>query len=97
VIWSATLSGFAASTELESTEDLAPGEQRPREGGPGGIEGEQFMKKWATLAITAFGGATLFQSGCLGDFWQGLWGRGWPTDNLWINVGWDVLNEELFG
>jgi hypothetical protein len=55
------------------------------------------MKKWVILAAAAFGGGTLFQSGCLGGFWDGLLGRGWPTHNLWINVGWDVLNEELFG
>jgi hypothetical protein len=55
------------------------------------------MKKWATLSAAAFGGATLFQNGCLSDFWDGMWGRGWPTDNLWLNIGWDVLNEELFG
>jgi hypothetical protein len=53
--------------------------------------------KLVTLSAMLFGGATVFQSGCLGDFWQGLWGRGWPTDNLWWNVAIDVLNEELFG
>lgn len=65
-------------------------------------------KKWATMMAVTFGGGTLFHSclggfgglgggGGFGDFWEGFWGRGWPTDNLWINIGWDVLNEELFG
>lgn len=53
--------------------------------------------KWAALATAVFGGGMLFQSGCLSDFWSGIFNRGWPTHNLWINIGWDVLNEELFG
>lgn len=54
-------------------------------------------KKWLTLSALLFGGGTLFQSGCLGQFWDGFWNTGWPTDNPWINIGIDVLNEELFG
>lgn len=63
-------------------------------------------KKWLTLSAALFGGATLFQGGCLGfggfdgflgDFWSGFWNTGFPTDNQWINIGLDVLNEELFG
>jgi len=53
--------------------------------------------KWAALA---FGGATVMAwggSGCLGPVWQGFWNTGWPTDNRWLNLGIDVLNEELFG
>lgn len=53
--------------------------------------------KWLTLSAALFGGATLFQSGCLGDFWAGFWNSGWPTDNRWLNIAIDVLNEELFG
>ncbi len=54
-------------------------------------------KKWIALATMAFGGATLFQNGCLGDVWQGFLNDGWPTNNRWINIAVDVLNEELFG
>lgn len=53
--------------------------------------------KWFTLAASLFGGSTLFQNGCLGDFWGGLWNTGWPADNRILNVAIDVLNEELFG
>jgi hypothetical protein len=54
--------------------------------------------KLMTLAALMCGGATLFQS-CLGGggFWEGMFGRGWPTNNLWLNIGIDILNEELFG
>jgi len=39
------------------------------------------------------------QVGCFSfeDFWQGLWNTGWPTDVRWLNIAWDILNEELFG
>ncbi len=53
-------------------------------------------QKLFALAALVCGGATVFQ-GCLGGFWQGIFGRGWPTENLWLNIGIDVLNEELFG
>ena len=52
--------------------------------------------KWLTLSVALFGGATVFQ-GCLGEFWAGFWNSGWPTDNRWLNIAIDVLNEELFG
>lgn len=52
--------------------------------------------KWSAFGALLFGG-TLFQSGCLGDFWAGFWTTGWPTDNRWLNIAIDVLNEELFG
>lgn len=52
--------------------------------------------KWATLAVLV-GSATLFQSGCLGAFWQGLWNTGWPTENRWLNLGIDIANEVIFG
>lgn len=51
--------------------------------------------KFAFLAALATG--TLFQSGCLGSFWNGFFNDGWPTNNRWINVAIDILNEELFG
>jgi len=56
-------------------------------------------KKWLKLSALLFGGATIFQGGCLdlGGFWEGLWGTGWPTNNAWLNIGLDVLKEELFG
>lgn len=50
--------------------------------------------KWSALL---FGGATLFQSGCLGDFWDGFFNSGWPTHNRAVNIAIDVLKEELFG
>jgi hypothetical protein len=56
--------------------------------------------KWITLGLMAFGGSTLFQ-GCLSfsanDFWNGFWNSGWPTQNRWVNLTVDILNEELFG
>lgn len=54
-------------------------------------------KKWITLGAMMFGGATLFQNGCLGAFWQGFFNDGFPTNNRVINVTLDVLQEELFG
>lgn len=53
--------------------------------------------KWLALGAMMFGGATLFQSGCLNDFWAGFWNTGWPSDNRWLNLGLDILQEELFG
>ena len=54
-------------------------------------------KKWITFVALTFGGSTLFQSGCLGDFWKGFFNEGWPSDNRWLNLTIDILNEELFG
>ncbi len=66
--------------------------------------------KWAKLSVAVFGAGTLLHSGCLslgglgggdggffGGFVEGIFGRGFPTNNLWLNIGIDVLNEELFG
>ena len=53
--------------------------------------------KWFKLCASLLGGATLLQNGCLGDFWDGFWNTGWPTDVRWLNIAIDVLNEELFG
>lgn len=55
-------------------------------------------KKWLSLSALLFGGATVFQ-GCLfgGGFWDAMWNTGWPSNNRWLNIGIDVLNEELFG
>lgn len=56
------------------------------------------MKKAKLVLLGALvSGATLFQSGCLGGFWQGLFNTGWPTGNRVLNVLIDVVNEELFG
>jgi len=52
--------------------------------------------KWLAISTLLFGGATLF-SGCLGEFWQGFWQTGWPTDNRMLNIAIDVLQEDLFG
>lgn len=54
-------------------------------------------KKWLAMFATTFGGAILLQNGCLSAFWDGFWTTGWPTDNRWVNIGVDILNEELFG
>ena len=54
---------------------------------------------WLKLSAILLGAGTLFQGSCLNleDFWGGIWGRGWPTENLWLNIAVDVLHEELFG
>ena len=54
---------------------------------------------WLKLGAMLTGGGLLLENGCLSleDFWQGIWGRGWPADNLWINIAIDALHEELFG
>jgi hypothetical protein len=52
-------------------------------------------KKWLKLSALLVGGATLFGNGCLQGFWQGLWNTGWPTDNRYVNLIIDILNEEL--
>lgn len=51
--------------------------------------------KWLTLSLLA-GGGMLF-NGCLSAFWNGMWNTGWPTDNRWINLALDIVNEDLFG
>lgn len=53
--------------------------------------------KMITLAAMLLGGATLFQNGCLGAFWDGFFNSGFPTNNRWLNLAIDILNEELFG
>jgi hypothetical protein len=64
--------------------------------------------KWAKLSVAVFGVGSMLQLGCLGlgdgdgggffgGFVDGIFGRGFPTNNLWLNIGIDVLNEELFG
>ena len=52
--------------------------------------------KWMALAVMLAGGAVLFQSGCLGAFWQGAT-RGFPANNRWLNLAVDVANEVIFG
>lgn len=51
--------------------------------------------KWLSLALLT--GGTLLVHGCLGAFWNGLINNGWPTNNRWINIGVDVVNEVIFG
>jgi hypothetical protein len=55
------------------------------------------MSKLYTLGAMLLGGAVLLQNGCLSSFWQGLWTTGFPAHNHVINLGLDILNEELFG
>lgn len=55
------------------------------------------LKKSKLMLLGAIvAGGTLFQSGCLGGFWDGFL-HGFPTNNRTLNVLIDVLNEELFG
>lgn len=54
--------------------------------------------KWLALSALAMGG-TLFHSGgfgCLQPVWDGFL-NGFPTNNRWLNIGFDVLKEELLG
>lgn len=56
------------------------------------------IKNAKFLAISALvAGATLFQTGCLGAFFDGFFNSGWPTNNRWINLGIDILKEEIGG
>jgi hypothetical protein len=56
-------------------------------------------KKWIALIAATIGGATLLQGSCLnlGGIWRGMLAEGWPSDNRWLNLTIDILNEELFG
>jgi hypothetical protein len=56
-------------------------------------------KSWMKLGAIVVSGATLFQlgGGCLNQFWRGFFNEGWPSDNRWLNLTIDILNEELFG
>ncbi|TWT45527.1 hypothetical protein RAS1_19530 [Phycisphaerae bacterium RAS1] len=54
-------------------------------------------KKWMAMSALLFGGATLFQGGCLGSFFDGFFNGGFPNQPRWLNIGLDVLQEELFG
>lgn len=62
---------------------------------PGKKENSMKAKMYGLVAMT-LSGAALF-NGCLGSVWDGFWNSGWPTDNRWLNIGIDVLKEELFG
>lgn len=53
--------------------------------------------KWTMLLASLVSGATVLQNGCLNSFWDGFFNSGWPTDNRWLNLTIDILNEELFG
>jgi hypothetical protein len=63
----------------------------------GGVE-EHSMKKstWLKLSAMSLAGGLLL-SGCLAQFWDGFWNTGWPTDNRWLNIAIDILQEDLFG
>lgn len=51
--------------------------------------------KWIKLTALLAGGSVVLQS-CLGDFVDGLFNTGWPTDNRWINIAIDVIKEDVF-
>jgi hypothetical protein len=51
--------------------------------------------KLLALSVMLLGGATLFE-GCVSAFWQGLWKTGFPANNQWLNLGLDILREDLF-
>ena len=53
--------------------------------------------RWLKLVAMTLSGAALLQGGCLADFWEGFANTGWPTNNFWINVALDILQEDLFG
>jgi hypothetical protein len=52
---------------------------------------------WLKLAALSLSGGILLQGGCLADFWEGFANTGWPTNNFWINLAFDILQEELLG
>jgi len=54
-------------------------------------------KKIFALTAMLMTGASLFQVGCLNSFWKGFFNEGWPSNNRWLNIAVDILNEELFG
>ena len=49
--------------------------------------------KWLNLTLLAAGGLAL--EGCLGAFWSGLFNKGWPADNLPVNIAWDIIQNLL--
>ena len=51
---------------------------------------------WLKLSAMLAGGGMLLGNGCLAEFWEGFWGVGWPTDNLWLNLLIDVIKEDIF-
>ena len=51
---------------------------------------------WLKLSAMLMGGGMLFCNGCLGDFWQGFWNTGWPTDIRWLNIAIDIVKEDIF-
>ena len=51
--------------------------------------------KWITLVLLATSTATF--GGCVSAFWQGMWNTGWPTNNPWLNLGSDIVNEMMLG
>lgn len=56
------------------------------------------MKKAKLMILAAVvAGTVLDSSSCLNSFWNGLWNTGFPSNNLWINLGLDALNEVVFG
>ncbi len=52
--------------------------------------------KWTALAMLT-GGAMLLANGCLGAFWQGFATEGFPGNNRWLNIAFDVVNEIVLG
>lgn len=56
------------------------------------------MSKSKLMGLTAMlvSGAALFQNGCLNGFWRGVT-QGFPSNNRWLNVMFDVANEAIFG
>ncbi len=48
--------------------------------------------KWMALSALMGAGA-MVSEGCLGAFWDGFWNTGWPANNRWLNLAYDVLVE----
>jgi hypothetical protein len=54
------------------------------------------MSKKKLVTFAALLSGTVFATGCLSAFWQGMWNTGWPAHNRWLSLGWDILQENLF-
>ena len=53
-------------------------------------------KKLMTLSLMVLGGS-LFATGCLSSFWQGLVTTGFSWgQSKWVDVGLDIIREDLF-
>jgi len=55
------------------------------------------MRKSRFLAgLAALLSGSLLQGGCFSGFWRGMFAEGF-TDNRWLDIFTDWLNEDIFG